>query len=78
MKIIGGYVGITIDPAFRLVMEVQKMLDDPLNRKIVGAQIRLYRIRRGIEQSTLANSINMTASKLCKIENDTQRISPEY
>ncbi len=68
---------MTIDPAFRRVAAVQKMLDDPHNRRIVGAQIRLHRIRRDIGQSTLANLTQMPASKLCKIENGTQRISPE-
>ena len=68
---------MTIDPAFRRVAEVQKRLDNPHNRRIVGAQIRLYRIRRDIDQSALASLTNMPASKLCKIESGTQRISPE-
>lgn len=68
---------LVIDPAFRRVTEVQKKLEDPRNRRIVGAQIRLCRARRDIGQSALAGMVNMPASKLCKIENGTQKISPE-
>lgn len=68
---------MTIDSAFQKVVEVQRRLADPRNRRIVGARIRLLRAERDIGQNELAQRVNFHNSKMCKLENGAQPLTPE-
>ena len=68
---------MTIDSAFQKVVEVQRLLAEPRNRRIVGARIRLLRAERDIGQNELAQRVNFHNSKMCKLESGAQPLTPE-
>lgn len=68
---------MTIDSAFQKVVEVQRLLSEPRNRRIVGARIRLLRAERDIGQNELAQRVNFHNSKMCKLESGAQPLTPE-
>lgn len=68
---------MTIDSAFQKVVEVQRTLANPRNRRIVGARIRLLRAMRDMGQNDLAQAIAAPNSKMCKLENGSQILTPE-
>ena len=68
---------MTIDSAFQKVVEVQRLLSEPHNRRIVGARIRFLRAVRDLGQSELAQIAKFHNSKMCKLENGTQALTPE-
>ena len=68
---------MTMDSPFQKVVEVQRLLAEPRNRRIVGARIRLLRAERGIGQNELAQRVNFHNSKMCKLESGAQPLTPE-
>lgn len=58
---------------FLRVVEIEKKLDDPLNRRKLGQRIQMLRIGRDLQQQRLAAAMGWHRTRLCKVEKGLQR-----
>ena len=63
--------------AFQRILRAQQWLEDPWNRQLFGARLKVLRLSKRLHQNTVAAAAGISESKICRIEKGAFRIKPE-